>query len=122
MAVAALVPRTPEEVEVVEVETHIVPATVAGVVVDDAVWRGEFVGRMGKSGDHHHRNSAPPRQPAQAGREADKEIRVFDEIDPFLQRLVPGFILDAPRHMIPDQSRAMNTFLVDADHPVAVFL
>ena len=60
MTVGAFVTRTPEEVVVVEIDAHVVPAGVAGVVVDDAVGRGEFVGRMCEAGDHDDRDFASP--------------------------------------------------------------
>ena len=84
VTVCALVTGAPEEVEVVEVQTHIVPAAVAGVVVDNAVRCFKFVGGMGETGDHHHRNLTAPCQPAQAGTQTDEEIGIFDQIDPFL--------------------------------------
>ena len=40
----------------------IVPAAVAGVIVDDPVGRVELVGRVGKAADHHHRRARPPRR------------------------------------------------------------
>ena len=48
MSVSAFVARTPQEVKVVEVNTHIVPAAVAGVVIDDTVRSFKFIGRMGE--------------------------------------------------------------------------
>ena len=105
MPVGSLVTRTPEEIEVIEIQPHVVPAGVAGVIIDDAVRRCEFVRRMGKAGNHHHRDTAPPCEPAQSARQTDEEVRILDQIDPFLKRLVSGFVLGSPRDMIPDQTR-----------------
>ena len=38
--------RAPQEVEMVEVLPHVIPAGMAGMVVDDAVRRMELVGGM----------------------------------------------------------------------------
>ena len=83
MPVGSLVTRTPEEIEVIEIQPHVVPAGVAGVIIDDAVRRCEFVRRMGKAGNHHHRDTAPPCEPAQSARQTDEEVRILDQIDPF---------------------------------------
>ena len=49
LAVIALVPRTPQKVEMVEILAHVVPAGMACVVVDDAVWCVELVGGVSEA-------------------------------------------------------------------------
>lgn len=63
VAVRTFVARTPEEIEMVEVFAHVIPAAVAGVVVDDTVGSGKFVGGMGEAGNHDDRDTASPGQP-----------------------------------------------------------
>ena len=58
-----LVARTPKKVLVIEAEMGIVPAAVAGVVVDHPVRCGELVERMGEAADHNNRPSQRPRKP-----------------------------------------------------------
>src|SRR5581483_4333786 len=58
-----LVPRTPHEVRVVETMMRIVPAAVAGVIVDHPIRRGEFVQRVREAADHHHRHADAPGEP-----------------------------------------------------------
>ena len=89
VAVRAFVTGTPQEVEVVEVQPHIVPAAVAGMIIDHTIRRFKFVGRVGEAGDHHHRHFAAPGKPAQTAAQADEEIRILDEIDPVLQGISP---------------------------------
>ena len=48
MPVGSLVTRTPEEIEVIEVLAHVVPAGVAGVIIDHPVRCGKFIRRMRK--------------------------------------------------------------------------
>src|SRR5262249_17359121 len=55
--------RAPEEVFVVEPMPHVVPAAVAGMIVDDAVRGVKFVCRMGQPADHHYWRPDPPSQP-----------------------------------------------------------
>src|SRR5271169_5818339 len=71
------VPRAPQEVVVVEAMAHVVPAAVAGVIVDHPVRRGEFVGRMGEARDHYHRRADRPGEPGQPARQPDEERRVL---------------------------------------------
>ena len=104
----------------VEVDAHVVPAGMAGMVVDDTVRRGELVCRMRETGDHHHRDLATPCEPAQAGTQTDEEIGVLDEVDPLLKRQGSGEVLRPPGDVIPDQSGAVHPLLVDAEHAVAV--
>jgi hypothetical protein len=59
---------TPQKILVVEAMRRIVPAAVAGVIVDHPIGRGEFIERMREAGDHHHRNAHRPGQPRQAAR------------------------------------------------------
>src|SRR4051812_8720065 len=47
------VTRAPQEIVVVEAVARVVPAAVAGVIVDDPVRRRELVGRMREAADHH---------------------------------------------------------------------
>ena len=65
LPVVALVAGAPEEVEMVEILPHVVPAGMAGVVVDDTVRRRELVGRMREAGDHHHGHFASPGEPGE---------------------------------------------------------
>ena len=100
--------RTPEEVEVVEVLAHVIPAGMAGVVVDDAVRRRELVGRMREAGDHHDRHLAGPGEPGETAGETDEEIRVLDEVDAFLERDVAGEVLGAVGDVVPVQADAVQ--------------
>ena len=51
LARRVLVPRAPQEILVVEAVVRVVPAAVAGVVVDHPVGRGEFSARMAEAAD-----------------------------------------------------------------------
>ena len=68
MPVGTFVARTPQKVKVVKIQSHIVPTAVAGVIVDHPVRRFKLIRRMRKTGNHHHRHFAAPRQPAQTAR------------------------------------------------------
>lgn len=122
LAVVALVAGTPEEIEVVEVLAHIVPAAVAGVVVDDPVGRVELVGGMGEPRDHHDRHLAAPGHPRQPAGKPDEEVGVLDEIHPLLQGAVPREVLRAVGDVVPVQPHAVDLFLVDAKDAIAVVL
>ena len=63
LAVVALVAGAPEEIEMVEILPHVVPAGMARVVVDDAVRRVELVRGMREAADHHNRHLAAPCDP-----------------------------------------------------------
>ncbi len=106
----------------VEILPHVVPAGVAGVVIDDTVRRVEFVRGMRETADHHDRNLAPPCDPRQAAGEADEEVRVFYEIYAFLQRDVAREILRAPWDVVPMEPRAVNFLLINTENTVAVVL
>ena len=112
----------PEEVEMVEILPHVVPAGMARVVVDDAVRRVELVRGMREAADHHNRHIAAPCDPRQAAGETDEKVRVFNQIDALLQRDVAREILRAPRDVVPVEARAMDLLLVDAQDTVAVVL
>ncbi len=120
LAVVALVAGAPEEVEVVEILPHVVPAGVAGVVIDDTVWRMEFIRGMCETADHHQRDLAAPRHPRQAAGQADEEVCVLYQIDTFLQRDVAREILRSPWDVVPMKSRAVDFLLVDAQDAVSV--
>ena len=75
LAVVALVAGAPEEVEMVEILPHVVPAGMACVVVDDAIRRVELVRGMREAADHHNRHLAAPCDPRQAAGEADEKVR-----------------------------------------------
>jgi len=61
----ALMARTPEEIVVVKFVRRVIPAAVAGVIVDDAVRGVKFVCRMGQPADHHYWRPDPPSQPSE---------------------------------------------------------
>ena len=84
MPVGPLVARTPQEIKVVEIQTHIIPAAVTGMIVYHPVRSFKLIGRMGESGDHHHRNLTAPCQPAQTAGQTDEKVRIFNEIYPLL--------------------------------------
>ena len=60
----------------IEAQQRIVPAAVARVIVDDAIGRREFVGRVAEAADHDGRGTGGPGQPRKPARQADKEIGV----------------------------------------------
>lgn len=62
----AFVARTPQEVPVVKVNAHVIPAAVTDMGVEDTVWGTELTARQGEAAYHHHRNTAGPGQPAQS--------------------------------------------------------
>ena len=97
LARRVLVARAPQKIAVIEAMAHVVPAAVAGVLVDDAVRRIEFVGRVGEARDHHHRRAGRPGEPGQAAGEADEEFGVLDPARALGQRLVAGLVLGAVR-------------------------
>ena len=111
--------RAPQEILVVEPHPLVVPAAVAGVPVDDAIWRGEFVGRVGKATDHHHLAARRPGQPGQPTGQADEELRMAQPACPLGQRPVAGLVLRAVRNMRPHQALAVHRLLVDAHDAVA---
>ena len=94
----------------------------AGVVVDDTVRGFKFVGGMGEAGNHHHRHLAAPGKPAEAGAETDEKVCILNKIDPFLQRDISGEVFGAVGDEVPVESGTMDTFLVDAQNTVTVFL
>ena len=122
LARRVLVARAPQEVLVVEAVVRIVPAAVAGVVVDHAVGRVELVGRMGEAADHHHRRAHRPGEPGQPARQADEELGVLEPARALLQRAVAGLVLGAVRDVVPDKPGAVRRLLVDADDAVAGLL
>ena len=63
LARRVLVAWAPEEILVIEAMARIVPATVAGVMVDDSIGGDELVERMGEARDHHHGGSHRPGEP-----------------------------------------------------------
>ena len=60
LARCAGVARAPQEIVMIESMPHIVPATIAGVVIDHPKRSCKFVGRMGKAADHHNRRADRP--------------------------------------------------------------
>ena len=95
LARRVLVARAPQEIVVVEAVLRVVPAAVAGVVVDDAIGRIEFVGRMGEARDHHHRGAGRPGEPGQAARQPDEELGVLEPARALAERPVAGLVLGA---------------------------
>ena len=75
LARCALVARAPEEILVVEPKMGIVPATVAGMIIDHPVRRLEFIGRMRETGNHHDRRAAGPGQPGKPAGKAHKKTQ-----------------------------------------------
>ena len=63
-----LVTRTPEEVLMIEAVPYIVPAAIAGVIVDHAERCCKFVGCMREAADHHHWSTGRPREPREPAR------------------------------------------------------
>lgn len=61
-----LMARAGEEVVAIEIGERVVPAAVAGVIIDDPVRGREFVAGMSESGDHNNRRSHRPGEPRQA--------------------------------------------------------
>jgi len=115
----ALVAGTPQEIMVIEAKAGIVPAGIAGVVIDHPVRGVKLVGRVGEAADHHHRGAGRPGQPGQAARQADEKSGVFQPARPFTQRPVAGLILGPPGDVVPQQLMTVQWLLVDADHPIA---
>ena len=82
------------------------------MIVDDPVRSMELVGRMGESGDHHHRHLAAPGDPGQAAGQTDEEIGVLDQIDALLKRDVAGEVLGSIGDVIPVQTCTMYFLLI----------
>src|SRR5262249_37144442 len=114
-----LLARAPEEILVVEAHQRIVPAAIAGVVVDDAVRRRELIGRMGEATDEHDWLLRRPGEPGEAAREADEELGVTQPAHALGQGPIAGLVLHAVRNMVPDQVVAVHRLLVDADDAIA---
>jgi hypothetical protein len=57
-----------EEVMPVEINAHVIPATVASVIIDHPIGSGEFVQRVGESAYQHHRRSGRPGEPGKSTR------------------------------------------------------
>src|SRR5262249_19846466 len=116
------VSRAPQEVLVVKAQIWIVPAAVAGVIVDDPVGRCELVGRMCEARDHHDGGSHRPSEPRQSAGEPDKEFRVLEPARALSQWAVASFILGAVGDVVPDEPAAVYRLLVDADHAITRLL
>src|SRR5262249_52053289 len=95
LAWRALVARTPEEVLVVEPVRRVVPAAVAGVVVDHPPGRLDLGGRMREAADHHHLRADRPGEPREAAAEADEELRVLQPTRALGERPIAGLVLGA---------------------------
>src|ERR1700757_603 len=61
----SLLPRTPQEILVVELNRHVVPTRIADIVVYNAIGREKSIERMRKATDQKHRDSHRPNQPGQ---------------------------------------------------------
>src|SRR5262249_10905731 len=112
----------PQKVLVVELHPYIIPAGIAGVIVDHPVWRRELVSRMCEATDHDHWNSCGPGEPRQATRQPDKKIGVSEPGRTLLKRPLAGLVLGAVRNVIPDQAGAVSRLLVDTDDAIAGLL
>ena len=115
----ARVAGAPQEIVVIEAALRVVPAAIAGVVVDHPIGRGELVRRVGEATDHDHRCSHRPGEPGEPARQTDEEIGVAKPARPFRERPVAGLVLDTVRDLVPHDARAMKRLLVDADDAVA---
>ncbi len=89
------------------------------MVIDDAIGRCEFIGRMGESGNHHHRNTAGPGQPGQTAGKTDKGFGMAQPAHALGQRPVAGEVLGAVRDVVPDDPLAVGRLLIDAEHAIA---
>src|ERR1700722_1790169 len=121
LARRACMARAPEEVLVIESQRRIVPAGVAGVVVDDPPGRLELGRRMGEAADQDDLRARRPSEPREAARQPDQEIRVPDPAHAFLQREASA-VLGAVGDLGPREALFMGASLVDADDAVAGLL
>ena len=122
MPVRALVARTPQKIEVVEVHAHIIPAGIAGMEIDNAVRGMEFIGRIGEARDHHHGYFAAPGQPGKAAGYADEEISVLDDVNALLEGLVARKVFGPVGDMVPDQPLSMHAVAIHAEDAIAAVL
>jgi hypothetical protein len=67
----------PEKVLVVETQCGVVPAAIAGVIVDDPPRRLELGDGVRKAAKHHHARSDGPSEPGEAARKADEKLAVL---------------------------------------------
>src|ERR1700730_8069751 len=101
LARGVLVTRTIHEILVVEAVPHIVPARIAGMVVDHPVGRLKLVGRMGEAADQHHRLAHRPGEPGQAAGEPDEKLGVPEPARAFLQRAIARLVLGPGWDAVP---------------------
>src|SRR5262249_6032339 len=110
--------RAPEEVLVVEVMPNVVPAAVAGIIVDYAGGCGELVGRVGEAADHDDRRPDPPGEPCEPAGRPDEELSMLEPAGAFGKRPVAGLVLGSVWDVVPDESVAVHRLLVDAYDPI----
>src|SRR5260221_2624502 len=101
---------------------HVIPTTVAGVVVDHPVGSFQLIRRMRKTGNQHNRDPDCPSQPTETTGKPNKEIGMFEPPRALLQRPITCFVLGPVGNVVPNQSNPMGRLLVDADHAVSGLL
>ena len=84
----------------IEAVTDVVPATVARVIIDHTIWRGEFIRRVREARDHHNRRPSCPSEPREAARQADKELRMLYPARTLDQGLVACVVLGTVRNVV----------------------
>jgi hypothetical protein len=57
---------TRHKVVAIKLRQRIVPAAIAGMIIDDPVWRCELGTRVGKARNHHHWRADRPGEPRKA--------------------------------------------------------
>ena len=87
MAIAIpLMSWAPKVISMIKLMCHVIPASIADIVVDNTIWSIELCIWQTEPGNHHNRHFAAPGEPAQSGWKPHKEIGVLYDIDTFLQR------------------------------------
>lgn len=102
LPVSVLVPRAPQEVMVVKIKVHIVPARITSLVIDHPVRCIKLGARMRETTDKNDRNSATPRQPGQPTSKPNEEISVLDQVDALLQRKRTCEVFATIRHAVKE--------------------
>src|SRR5579862_5996045 len=103
---------TPQEILVIEPVAHVIPAAVAGVIIDHTIGRIKFVRWVRESRNHHNRRSTRPGEPRKPARETNKKFGVLEPARTLGNRSIACLILCAMRQVIPNQARPMDSSLV----------
>src|ERR1700683_1947324 len=116
------VARAPQEILVIEPVANIIPATIAGMIIDHPIGCIKFVRRVRESRNHHDRRSTCPGEPRKPARETNKKLGVCKPTRTLSNRSITRLILCALRQVMPNQACPMDSSLVDADNAITRLL